>query len=1374
MPSPIVTAYMDIVPTTKGLRGDVSRKLGADAGKVGRETGARAGDAAGEEAGRRTGRGIGAGIAASGGLVAGAIAGLAIGQQIFKSITGAGDLQQSIGAIDTVFAGSQDQMHAWADTAAQTVGLSKNEYNEFGTLIGSQLKNAGIPMGEVATQTNDLIGLGADMSSMFGGDASEAVGALSSALKGERDPIERYGVTLTQASIEAKAMELGLIGAGEEMDKQSEVAATLALITQQTADAQGNFGRESGTFQGQLQRVTAQWSDMRTALGMRLLPVLSSVIGFVNQKALPAMAGLGGTLREGAQRVREFFSSADAGDGGLVGFFARARDAGMQLGAWILSNGVPAARALWAELGPKLAPVVRGLGDSLSFVVVQGARFGSFLLEHRGTIGALATIVGSVVLAWKAYRLTMVTVAAVQAGWTAIVAGSRAAMAAFRAAVLLSSLAMRTFNLAMLANPIGLVIAGVAGLVAGFVLAYKRIGWFKTGVDAVWAGLKAGASGVLSWITGSLWPGIQSALSWVGGAFRNLGVIAGNIWSGVKSAGAGFMGWLTGTALPWARGALSNIGGFFTGFYRNAVRPAFDGVVSSGRWMLSTASSIFGILGAAVRGIGGVFSWLYANAVRPALNAIVSVAQWWWGGLKAVFGYARGGLRILGAGFTWLLDNAVRPVFRGIVNLAQWWWGGLKATFGLARGGLQWLGDKFEWARSWASSRFVAMRESLASSYRFIRASVIVPIRVALQWLGDKFEATRAWATSRFISMKDGLVSAYRLIRSGVIVATRESLQWLQDKFGSVRDGVVGIWGNLRQRLYDGYVAIRNRTINPLREAARRAQTTFEGVQSGIVTAWEKLRDGVKAPVVFVIDKVVNPFINAYNRANDFWHGSNIDPLSVGFRRGGILPGYEPRKRDDVLTPMRSGEGVLVPEVVRGLGPNFIHEANAAGNAGGVAAVRKWATEGYAKGGLIGPPLRGNWPISQYPNPGHMAVDIASPIGTPILAAFDGVVTHAGPGFQAPGVWGGNEVHISGGGYEAWYAHLNDIDVARGQRVRKGDHMGESGNTGISQGPHLHFGAFKGGYPNHINALDFLGGAFKYDPNAPAGGGGSFWQDPLGFVRDRVAGFFDMDGPLADARAAFAGNKFLEMPIGIGQKITGGLLEKAASLADPIINAVDAVKDYSSTRVAEMGSEIKAEAWIIEALRATNQFGPARFAAMKKQAFIESGYDPNARNTSAAGIAAGGPVGFMQTVPNTFKAWAMPGRTNILDPVDNGIAAIRYVIDKYGGIENIWPTKAGYAHGGIVDSMLYDGGGWLTNTGGPQLVNHRERKPDAVLSNRQWSDIHAAARPAVQAGVGAGPAEYHFHGVGPTDDPEHYARRSGEALADTFRKAGRF
>ncbi|WP_180936032.1 M23 family metallopeptidase [Nocardioides ungokensis] len=83
----------------------------------------------------------------------------------------------------------------------------------------------------------------------------------------------------------------------------------------------------------------------------------------------------------------------------------------------------------------------------------------------------------------------------------------------------------------------------------------------------------------------------------------------------------------------------------------------------------------------------------------------------------------------------------------------------------------------------------------------------------------------------------------------------------------------------------------------------------------------------------------------------------------------------------------------------------------------------------------------------------HTGQDFAAPIGTPVMAAGDGVVTFAG--------WAGpygNAIHVlHSGGTATWYAHLSRIDIRPGQRVHAGQLIGLVGDTGNTTGPHLHF-----------------------------------------------------------------------------------------------------------------------------------------------------------------------------------------------------------------------------------------------------------------------------------------------------------------------------
>jgi murein DD-endopeptidase MepM/ murein hydrolase activator NlpD len=101
----------------------------------------------------------------------------------------------------------------------------------------------------------------------------------------------------------------------------------------------------------------------------------------------------------------------------------------------------------------------------------------------------------------------------------------------------------------------------------------------------------------------------------------------------------------------------------------------------------------------------------------------------------------------------------------------------------------------------------------------------------------------------------------------------------------------------------------------------------------------------------------------------------------------------------------------------------------------------------------------------------HEGVDMAGPVGTPIYATADGVVVEAG---WASGY--GRLIKIRHEfGIETRYAHLNAIRVEVGQRVSRGDRIGDMGNSGRSTGPHLHYEIRVGG--EALNPMIYLGAA---------------------------------------------------------------------------------------------------------------------------------------------------------------------------------------------------------------------------------------------------------------------------------------------------------
>ncbi|WP_235889017.1 MULTISPECIES: M23 family metallopeptidase [Maritimibacter] len=98
----------------------------------------------------------------------------------------------------------------------------------------------------------------------------------------------------------------------------------------------------------------------------------------------------------------------------------------------------------------------------------------------------------------------------------------------------------------------------------------------------------------------------------------------------------------------------------------------------------------------------------------------------------------------------------------------------------------------------------------------------------------------------------------------------------------------------------------------------------------------------------------------------------------------------------------------------------------------------------------------------------HAGTDMAGPVGTPIYATADGVVTHADwqSGY-------GRLIKVQHEfGLETRYAHLSRIRVKKGQRVSRGDLIGDMGNSGRSTGPHLHYEVRVGG--KAVNPMTYI------------------------------------------------------------------------------------------------------------------------------------------------------------------------------------------------------------------------------------------------------------------------------------------------------------
>lgn len=195
------------------------------------------------------------------------------------SVAAASDLEQQFGALDSVFKGNSSEMKIFSKEMNE-IGLSSADAARQSVLLGSMLKGAGFSLEDTTEKTQDLVKLAGDLAATFGGKTSDAVAAISSLLRGERDPIERYGVSIKQVDINAEMAAQSMAGLTFASQKEAEQQAALTLLYEKTVDAQGQAARESDTYAAKVAELEAKMKDASVEIGQALLPMLQKLGDF--------------------------------------------------------------------------------------------------------------------------------------------------------------------------------------------------------------------------------------------------------------------------------------------------------------------------------------------------------------------------------------------------------------------------------------------------------------------------------------------------------------------------------------------------------------------------------------------------------------------------------------------------------------------------------------------------------------------------------------------------------------------------------------------------------------------------------------------------------------------------------------------------------------------------------------------------------------------------------------------------------------------------------------------------------------------------------------------------------------------------------------
>lgn len=280
-------------------------------------------------AGQNVGRSIFGGIVSAYAAIGGTQA--VVGY--FKdAVVGASDLNETLSKSEVIFGSNAKQIETWGNSAAKTVGMSKEAAIAAAAGFGDMFTQIGFTDDAAAEMSKSVVQAAADLGSFSNLDTADVAERISAAFRGEYDSLQAVIPNINAARVESEALAATGKTVASELTAQEKAAAVLAIVQTDGARAMGDFARTSDGAANAAKITTASLEDQQAKLGGALLPVWNNFLSFVNTTVIPAFSTLVTWITENSDIL-----------GGLALAIGSAAAAfGILKGALALYNGVSA------------------------------------------------------------------------------------------------------------------------------------------------------------------------------------------------------------------------------------------------------------------------------------------------------------------------------------------------------------------------------------------------------------------------------------------------------------------------------------------------------------------------------------------------------------------------------------------------------------------------------------------------------------------------------------------------------------------------------------------------------------------------------------------------------------------------------------------------------------------------------------------------------------------------------------------------------------------------------------------------------------------------------------------------------------------------
>lgn len=608
---------------------------------------------------------------------------LAIGGSIVgslsKVVTTGLDFEKTMNTLSGVTGSSADVMQRFRDTAkalGNDVSLSNTSASDAAVAM-TELAKAGFSVDEAMKGARGTLQLAAAAQI----DAGSAATIQANALQAFGLKADYAGKAADILANAANASSAEIVDVAQALQQGGAVASSFGLSIEDTSAAiallanNGIKGSDAGTLlKSALLALTDTSNPAQGAiqeLGLTVYDAQGNFVGLeklmgelksASQRLTPEMYQAATSTLFGSDAARLAAVSAKEGAGG----FDKMRDAINKQGsaaelAAAQNQGLPgviariknAASTLAITLFEKIQGPLQNIGNGVTDFIGKmqtafenpavgqaASNIGSALSGIGTAFGAVASTVGPALVGGLSEAVNLFT------RFKDVIVPLAAAFVAYKVAVFATTLPLKAaaaaqvaLNVAMSLNPIGLVVAAIAGLIAGIVLLYKKNETFRNIVQTTWSAIKVAIGAVWGWITDTVVPALKAA--WDVIAAAALALWQGAIqpaWNGIKQVISFAWEIISDIFNNW-KIAMGLVGSVATALWQTYIAPAWEGIKAafSAAWdyispIFENVKGAFSSTGNFIKtvwnGVAGVIKSAFdgiVNAVKPGLHMLGSM-----------------------------------------------------------------------------------------------------------------------------------------------------------------------------------------------------------------------------------------------------------------------------------------------------------------------------------------------------------------------------------------------------------------------------------------------------------------------------------------------------------------------------------------------------------------------------------------------------------------------------------------------------------------------------------------------------------------------------------------------------------------------------